>query len=144
MYSSPMDGSCFYHSFSYMLHPLMKDETPSPKAIKEMVKEFYKTSSGRLKESLEKLLCTTFQEGYRDVCRPNNWGQYDDALCLATIMRLSFYILTVDSIHSWRVLHREVVVGRRANGWRNLNTTGCERILIYFQTNAHYGIGVSI
>ena len=37
VYSSPMDGSCFYHSFSYMLHPLMKDETPSPKAVKEGV-----------------------------------------------------------------------------------------------------------
>ena len=111
---------------------------------KQLRKEFYKTSSGRLKESLEWLLCTTFQERYRDVCRSNNWGQYDDALCLATMMRLSFYILTVDSIHSFRILHKEEVVGHRANGWRNSKTRGCERVLIYFQTNAHYGIGVSI
>ena len=34
VYSSPVDGSCFYYSFSYMVQPLLQAETSSPKALK--------------------------------------------------------------------------------------------------------------
>ena len=144
VYSSPADSSCFYHSFSYMLQPLLKEDTPSPVALKRIVIDFYQKCTGKLRENLERLLCTTFKERYRDVIRPDNWGQYDDALCLATIMRLSFFIITVDSIKTMRVHFREEIVGHRVMGWKNSNTRGCERILVYFRVNSHYGVGVPI
>ena len=60
MYSPPADGSCFYHSFSYMVKPLLQAETLSPKALKEMAKVFYNTCSGTLKENLERSLGATY------------------------------------------------------------------------------------
>ena len=33
VYSSPADRSCYYHSFSYMVQPLLQAETSSPKDL---------------------------------------------------------------------------------------------------------------
>ena len=42
---------------------------------------------------------------------------YPDALCLATMMRLKFEIINTSRM---KILHREPVNGRRANGWQIL------------------------
>lgn len=97
-----------------------------------------------MKVSLEKLLCCSFEDRLRDVCSANNWGQYDDALCLATMKKLSFFIVTVESRRKLRVLHREEVVGRRVNGWKMAKPTQSSRIMVYFRMNSHYGVGVPI
>ena len=79
---------------------------PSPKAVKEMIKVFYQKCDGRLKIAFVHKFCRT-------VCRPDNWGQYDDALCLATMMKLKFEIITVESMTRMQILYREEVNKRR-------------------------------
>ena len=144
VYSSPADGSCFYHSCRDMLRPLYKQDTPSAPAIREMIKTFYRSCDNPLRSALEEQLGVRFEDRYDDLCQPNNWGQFDDALCLATMKGLTFMMITVESTRKLKVLHKEKVTGRRANGYRLSKPKGCERLLIYFERNSHYGVGVPI
>ena len=107
------NGSCFYHAYSDIIRPHLGSQTPSPWALKETLKKFYADNDGELKKNLERLLGVSFRDCYKDVCSPSHWGQFDDALCLATLMRVKFYIITVESTSKLRVLHREEVTGKR-------------------------------
>ena len=74
------------------------------------------------------------------MCSPNNWGQYDDALVLVTMMKLSYFIITaIDGMF-------EGGTQRRGDwyGWKNSWARGYERVLIFFCINSHYGIGMPI
>ena len=98
MYSSPADGSCFYHSFRNMLWPLYKEKTPSATSLREMLKTFYHSCDDPLQTALQTQLGVRFKNRYRDLCRPDNWGQFDDALSLATMKGLTDILyVTVES-----------------------------------------------
>ena len=122
VHNAPRDGSCFYHSFSSMRQPILKEETPSARAIKEILREFYKRNDTPLKRSLESLLSCSFVDRYRDIGNPGHWEHYNDTLCLASIYKIKFKIATVQRM---RVVHSEEVVGRKKNGYRLSHTQKC-------------------
>ena len=67
-------------------------------ALKKQLREYYRHSDTSTKQHLERLLAVSFADRYRDICNPGHWGQFDDALCLATIYSLKFTILNVESV----------------------------------------------
>ena len=113
---APHDGSCFYHSFSSMVREHLGGEAPSAMALKKQLREYYRHSDTSTKQHLERLLAVSFADRYRDICNPGHWGQFDDALCLATIYSLKFTILNVESQSRFRVLHTGDVHGIRRDG----------------------------
>ena len=74
------DAQEMARDFIAMLRPVLKDETPSPQAIKEILRDLYKSDDSQLK-SLEWLLLCTFVE-IQEYLHTRTLGQYDDALCL--------------------------------------------------------------
>ena len=141
---APHDGSCFYHSFSSMVREHLGADTPSARALKMQLREYYRHSDTTTKQHLERLLAVSFADRYRDICNPGHWGQYDDALCLATIYSLKFTILNVESQARFRVLHTADVHGIRRDGHRISKAHASWRCLIYFINNQHYGVGVPV
>ena len=121
MFDAPRDGSCFYHSFSCILKPLLGTQCPSAGVIKETLREFYRDNDTQQKRSLENLLSCTFQERLQDIEDPGHWGQFDDALCLATIFKVKCSIIQVGSSRRPKTMHEEVVTGRKRNGHRYNN-----------------------
>ena len=53
---APHNGSCFYHSFSSMIRELKGGETPSARAFKKQLTEYYRHSNTTIKRYLELLL----------------------------------------------------------------------------------------
>ena len=88
-----------------MFQEVKGGETPSAKALKRQLREYYSSASTTIKQLLERLLGVTFSDHYHNIYTPSHWGQFDDALCLATIYGLKFNIVTVELSEVFRVLH---------------------------------------
>ena len=106
----------------------------------KLLREYYRDSNEEVKRNLEKLLTVTFETRYEDVCDPSHWGQLDNAVCLATIYNLHFKIASVTYSKNMRMLHNEEVTGRMRDGRRLHHLRQMERILVYINKEAHYGV----
>ena len=72
------------------------------------------------------------------------WGGFEDALCLASIYRIRFSIITVQSCVNKSLMNHQVMTGRKKDGRRLFHPCDLECVLIYFNNEAHYGVGVPI
>ena len=75
----------FFHSFAAMLRPLLDANTPSPRALRTILRDFYANTSERLQQSLQQELAMDFSARHRELGNPHEWGDFEDALCLASI-----------------------------------------------------------
>ena len=81
---------------------------------------------------------------HRECGNPHEWGGFEDALCLASIYRIRFSIITVRSCVNKSMMNHQVMTGRKKDGRRLSHPHDLERVLIYFNNEAHYGVGVPI
>ena len=65
---------------------MMEAETPSPRAIWEILRDFYSNTTESLNQSLQRLLTIDFDVRQRELSDPNEWGGFEDAVCLASIL----------------------------------------------------------
>lgn len=140
IFDAPRDGSCMYHVIEALLRPHL-DNPPSPIALRAQLIEFY-SGTGEIQQKFQELLGVNFEERRRDVMSPDNWGQYDDLIILASIYRVSFYLFIVESLNDIRVLNAQEIIGLRRDGVRLSRPAQLSRVLIFFRRNQHYGVGV--
>ena len=115
-----------------MLLPLLQDETPSPAALRVVVRDFYRNTEECLNQSLQRLLPIDFDGRHRVLSNPNEWRGLDDVLCLPSIYCIRFKIIHyyVFMCAQRCVMNTQKVTGRMRDGWRLLHPRNMERVLI--------------
>ena len=134
----------FFHSFLALLCPMMEAKTPSLRALREILREFYSNTIEQLNQSLQWLLTIDFDVRHREFSDPNEWEGFEDTLCLALIYCVRFSLLTVlSTVHKSLMNHQEVT-GRMRDGRRLSHPHDLECVLIYFNNELHYGVGIPV
>jgi len=138
IFNTPSDGSCMYHSIAAMLHGTVDDTTAG--GLNKMLLIFYQTK-GQIKQVLERR-GINFENKLEDLRSPGHWGEFTDTVAIATLFKVKFLVFLADSMENLRILNIQEVIGLRSNGYRLSRPKQVDRILVFFTTNSHYGVGV--
>ena len=124
-----------------MFHPIYGERALSAEALKKALAAFY-GQKGQLCRNMENLFTKRFDDRLKEVQRKDHWGEYADAFSLATIYSMKFKLAIVASTDNAHILSVQDVHGFRKDEHRISKAKEAARLLIFFQRDSHYGVGV--
>ena len=126
-----------------MIHPIFEETMPTAEALKKALVAFYR-QKGQLQRNMENLLAIRLDDRLQEVQRRDHWGEYVDAFSLATIYSMKFKLVIVALTANACILSVQDVHGLRKDGHRISKVKEATRLLIFFQRDSHYGVGVPV